>query len=662
VWYRYTAASTSPVVISTLGSDFDTMIAVYAGTTLSGLSAVVCNDQFNGTGEARVTWTPLVGVTYEIQVGGFYDSAGDLVLQLINPPANDNFVNAQVLSLPGAVTGSNADASMEVGEPIPNCGGTGTSVWFRLVPTSSGGLTATTAGSTFDTTLALYSGTSLGTLTQLACNDDSMDTQQSQLVVNVSAGSTYYLRLAGYAGEAGAYTLTTSLGDALPPSQCPTFTAPARSAPRWVGGRTASHRTTILPRAGLASPVAQILDDPLGDDQTTPGNPVVDIVAVEAGASVSEVTIRLDFGASTIPGCVRGDIELDTDQNPLTGSAPMANDYLGVTQDLGVDYYLNLFDIGSGGDIGLWSTDGNFMGTVPVSITAHSLELTVPLALLGNDDGNMNIGVVVGNEAEPTDAAPATGHGTISVVNPSPTRTATPTSSTSVGSTLRGKVMLQGRPAPPSNALAVPLLVQFFPAPDSTPVRVAFPILDNMGNFTVEGVLPGTYTVRVKHAESLSVEVLALDLSAPLTYDFGLLPMGDGDNNDQVDIIDFSVLRAAFGRTVSCGVGPSATVPCADFDGSGFVDIVDFSLLRANFGRAGPIRVTPAVGAPALTVLPATTQSFTATMTVNTSLTAVNQLSPTPVITPPPTRSATTTPSATPSRGLPALTPSPSRI
>jgi len=457
VWYRYTAASTSPVVISTLGSDFDTMIAVYAGTTLSGLSAVVCNDQFNGTGEARVTWTPLVGVTYEIQVGGFYDSAGDLVLQLINPPANDNFVNAQVLSLPGAVTGSNAGASMEVGEPIPNCGGTGTSVWFRLVPTSSGGLTATTAGSTFDTTLALYSGTSLGTLTQLACNDDSMGTQQSQLVVNVSAGSTYYLRLAGYAGEAGAYTLTTSLGDALP-------------------------------------------------------------------------------------------------------------------------------------------------------------------------------------------------------------RTATPTSSTSVGSTLRGKVMLQGPPAPPSNALAVPLLVQFFQAPDSTPVRVAFPILDNMGNFTVEGVLPGTYTVRVKHAESLSVEVLALDLSAPLTYDFGLLPMGDGDNNDQVDIIDFSVLRAAFGRTVSCGVGPSATVPCADFDGSGFVDIVDFSLLRANFGRAGPIRVTPAVGAPALTVLPAATQSFTATMTVNTSLTAVNQLSPTPVITPPPTRSATTTPSATPSRGLPALTPSPSRI
>ena len=40
------------------------------------------------------------------------------------------------------------------------------------MPTAGGTLTASTAGSAFDTVLALYSGSSLTALTRLGCNDD----------------------------------------------------------------------------------------------------------------------------------------------------------------------------------------------------------------------------------------------------------------------------------------------------------------------------------------------------------------------------------------------------------------------------------------------------------------------------------------------------------
>jgi hypothetical protein len=70
---------------------------------------------------------------------------------------------------------------------------------------------------------------------------------------------------------------------------------------------------------------------------------------------------------------------------------------------------------------------------------------------------------------------------------------------------------------------------------------------------------------------------------------FGLLPTGDTDNNNQVDIVDFSLLRAVFSTVVSCATANPPRPNCADYDASGLVDIVDFSLLRSNFGRQGPL-------------------------------------------------------------------------
>src|SRR4029077_8188641 len=80
----------------------------------------------------------------------------------------------------------------------------------------------------------------------------------------------------------------------------------------------------------------------------------------------------------------------------------------------------------------------------------------------------------------------------------------------------------------------------------------------------------------------------ALSPLVTVPYDFGVLPAGDADNNDLVDIVDFSLLRAVFGAATTCGTAASAPIPCADFDANGLVDIVDFSMWRSNFGIAGP--------------------------------------------------------------------------
>jgi hypothetical protein len=100
----------------------------------------------------------------------------------------------------------------------------------------------------------------------------------------------------------------------------------------------------------------------------------------------------------------------------------------------------------------------------------------------------------------------------------------------------------------------------------------------------------GTYDVRVKHRLALSRQVNSVHFEAgiPVGLDFTLLLTGDSDGNNQIDIVDFSLLRAAFGLTnQTCGSAPSSSLPCADFDANGQVDIVDFSLLRSNFGQTG---------------------------------------------------------------------------
>ncbi|MEA3200284.1 MAG: hypothetical protein QOE90_1712 [Thermoplasmata archaeon] len=126
-------------------------------------------------------------------------------------PANNCFASPTALSgTPASATQSTSGATTETGEPAP-CGSIGATVWFTWTAPGSGTATVSTVSgsTTYDTVLAVYTGTSLTGLTNLACNDDFSGTQ-SQLTFTCTAGTTYRIQVGGYQGATGTAALSVS--------------------------------------------------------------------------------------------------------------------------------------------------------------------------------------------------------------------------------------------------------------------------------------------------------------------------------------------------------------------------------------------------------------------------------------------------------------------
>jgi hypothetical protein len=197
IWYTWTAPASGTGRFAVFG-DFDTTVAVFTGGILSGLTQIGANDDVNGTRQSLLTVPVTAGVTYRIQLGGFGTSRGFAHLQVgVNPEANDLFSNRQVLSGPsGSVAGSNLHAIGEPGEP-PFDGGARCSVWYSWTAPVSGTFRFTTAGSSFNTELALMTGSSLPGLTFIVFNDNDGVNETSRLDFTAVAGTQYQFLVKG---------------------------------------------------------------------------------------------------------------------------------------------------------------------------------------------------------------------------------------------------------------------------------------------------------------------------------------------------------------------------------------------------------------------------------------------------------------------------------
>lgn len=130
---------------------------------------------------------------------------------------NDDFDSAIVISsLAYANTQNSLIATTAADDPYFTCG-QGTqhyySVWYRYTPAASENLVVDTIGSSYDTVLAIWTG-SRGSLVPVACNDDSSGLQ-SQVQISAGAGITYYIEIASY--SAGAGNLTLNAYESIPP-------------------------------------------------------------------------------------------------------------------------------------------------------------------------------------------------------------------------------------------------------------------------------------------------------------------------------------------------------------------------------------------------------------------------------------------------------------
>ncbi|HWN95064.1 MAG TPA: M6 family metalloprotease domain-containing protein [Methylomirabilota bacterium] len=225
VWYQWTALASGAATIDTEGSSFDTTLAVYTGSSVNALSTIASDDD-SGTGQlSLLTFNAVAGTTYRIAVDGFNEGAGAasgaITLHWSGQPVlgslNDNFAAARVLTgASGSVLDNNGTATKEAGEPnhVGNTGGK--SLWYRWTAPASGVATFDTAGSSFDTLLAAYSGAAVNSLSFLAANDDVNGGVQSLISFTATAGAVYRIAVDGYNGASGGIFLNWVISSTAP--------------------------------------------------------------------------------------------------------------------------------------------------------------------------------------------------------------------------------------------------------------------------------------------------------------------------------------------------------------------------------------------------------------------------------------------------------------
>src|SRR6185437_13495083 len=125
----------------------------------------------------------------------------------------DNFASALTLTgVSATATASNAGATKEANEPNHANNPGGASLWWTWTAPADGALTLDTHGSSFNTLLAVYTGSALATLTPVAYNDDDpAGRSASKVSFAVTAGAVYWIAVDGFAGATGNISLNLNL-------------------------------------------------------------------------------------------------------------------------------------------------------------------------------------------------------------------------------------------------------------------------------------------------------------------------------------------------------------------------------------------------------------------------------------------------------------------
>jgi len=136
----------------------------------------------------------------------------------------DLFANRQTTTNgAGLLTGSNTNATVEVGEPQTGGKPGGHSVWISWVAPADGIATFRTDGSSFDTLLSAYyfgstNDTTVDKLNETARNDDFLGIAPASLIqFGALTGQHYEIAVDGYEGAAGDIVLNWSFINATSP-------------------------------------------------------------------------------------------------------------------------------------------------------------------------------------------------------------------------------------------------------------------------------------------------------------------------------------------------------------------------------------------------------------------------------------------------------------
>ncbi len=212
VWYRYLAPCDGDATFSLCGSSFDTQLALYTGCP-GGSSAIACNDDACAA-QSELTVTLTDGTEYWIRVGGTSTGSGALVVTDPvcggggdNDLCQDAIAIAEGVPTDGSTIGADSDGTA-------TCASSASSpdVWYTYTPATSATVTLSTCNdANYDTALAIFDACGGN---QLACLDDTSGCSgfTQTLSYAMTGGVTYYVRVSGYNGASGDFTLTVTGG------------------------------------------------------------------------------------------------------------------------------------------------------------------------------------------------------------------------------------------------------------------------------------------------------------------------------------------------------------------------------------------------------------------------------------------------------------------
>lgn len=123
---------------------------------------------------------------------------------------NDDCTGA--ISVAQGLNGPFTNVGATTSVPAWPCGSGTNDVWYSYVAPNSGVLTVDTCTANYDGVLEIFDGTAgCGALVSLGCDDDFCGgASGSQVTTNVTSGTTYYIRVGGWSGSTGTFSLNVN--------------------------------------------------------------------------------------------------------------------------------------------------------------------------------------------------------------------------------------------------------------------------------------------------------------------------------------------------------------------------------------------------------------------------------------------------------------------
>ena len=246
----------------------------------------------------------------------------------------------------GSYRGSNVGATAEVGEPRHGGRAASVSVWTSWTAPATGIVTFSTQGSTFDTTLAAYTGDALGALVSRAADADSGGYLTSVIRLNAKEGEVYHIAIDGFNEATGDVALSWALEKTA--SVAPVIIAHPQSRVRAVGGQVKFDVSLAVETSEVAYSWLKEGKWIVGEDSkslvleylqvadagaysvrvTVGGEFVVSEIAqltigLDKNLSEMEVSTKLDLGAYVTAGQGAGNDEGDKLNEPILGGSDL---------------------------------------------------------------------------------------------------------------------------------------------------------------------------------------------------------------------------------------------------------------------------------------------------------------------------------------------------